>query len=62
MESRRSLLKMLAVLVAGAPLAPRIAAAAPAPTVAAAGRSGFFIVNGWVLTRADLEALKLDAL
>jgi hypothetical protein len=62
MKSRRTLLKMLMALVAGAPLAPRIAAAATAPAAAAAGRNGFFIVNGWVLTRADLEALNIDAL
>ena len=53
---------MLMVLIVGAPLAPRIAAAATAPAAAAAGRNGFFIVNGWVLTRADLDALKIDAL
>ena len=56
---------MVMALVAGAPLAPRIAAAATAPAAAAAGRNGFFngffIVNGWVLTRADLDALNIDA-
>ena len=53
---------MVMTLVVGAPLAPRIAAAATAPAAAAAGRNGFFIVNGWVLTRADLDALNIDAL
>lgn len=54
---------MLAALIVGVPLAPRIAAAVAAPAATAAiGRNGFFIVNGWVLTRADLDALKIDAL
>lgn len=53
---------MLTALVVGAPLAPRIAAAVAGPAAAATGRNGFVIVNGWVLTRADLDALKIDAL
>ena len=53
------------VLGAGGPVVNGAAAAAaplaagPAATVIAAGR--VFLVNGWVLTAADLEALGLHA-
>jgi len=58
MPDRRSFLTFLA----GWAALPLAAAAASAPAVAAAplaaGVAGeFFIVDGWVLTRADLESL-----
>ena len=70
MEDRRSILKILASWALALPLAPSIASGlAPAAALAAtpvartaAGVDGFFIVNGWVLTRADLDALQIDAL
>jgi hypothetical protein len=55
MQNRRSFMKFLTALLSLAlPMAPR-AVAAP---VAAA--DDFFIVNGWVLTRADLVAMRID--
>ena len=63
MPSRRSLLAAMASLLA-LPLVPRPAAALvapllPAPEIRRFGRH--FIVNGWVLTRQDLERLGLHA-
>ena len=65
MKDRRDALKMLTAWALALPLAARFAPAAAAPlpgAVAGAGTEGFFIVNGWVLTRADLAALQIDAL
>ena len=65
MEDRRSTLKMLAAWALALPFAARpasAAAVAPAAPPVSAGAEGFFIVNGWVLTRADLGALQIDAL
>ena len=58
MEARRLFLKSMGA-VALAPLAGWAAPLAAGPAVIAAG--GVFLVNGWVLTRADLVALGLDA-
>jgi hypothetical protein len=60
MPSRRAVLALMASL-AGLPLAGPAAAfvAAPGPEVRRYGR--FFLVNGWVLTAADLERLGLHA-
>lgn len=66
MPDRRSVLALMASLgllpLAGSPaaaLAPVPAAAGPRPEVRRYGRH--FIVNGWVLTAADLELLGLHA-
>ena len=56
MQDRRTFLGLLSALAAAFPFAPRSIAAAPA-----AGQD-FVLVNGWVLTRADLNALNIDAL
>ena len=68
MKDRRSVLRFLASSALALPLVPGLgpravpAAAAAAPVLARpAGAEGFFIVNGWVLTRADLDALRIDA-
>ena len=45
--------------VAPLPVAAGPIAAGPMPKVVAAG--GVFLVNGWVLTKADLAALGLHA-
>jgi hypothetical protein len=61
MPSRRAVLALMAALT-GLPLAgPAAAVVAPdsGPPVRRYGR--FFIVNGWVLTAADLERLGLHA-
>jgi hypothetical protein len=61
MPSRRAVLATLAALT-GLPLAGRAAAFVaplPGPEVRRYGR--FFLVNGWVLTAADLERLGLHA-
>jgi hypothetical protein len=67
MPSRRSVLALMASL-AGLPLAgPAAALVAPGPGIHPGihpeirryGRH--YIVNGWVLTAGDLEALGLDA-
>jgi hypothetical protein len=61
MPDRRAVLKLAAGAAALA--APLAAAAAPTPAApaavppAAARTAAFYLVNGWVLTRADLEAL-----
>ena len=57
-EDRRRLLKSIGMLA----LVPLLGSAVPAaaePRVVAMG--GVFLVNGWVLTRADLTALGLRA-
>jgi hypothetical protein len=63
MPHRRSVLTLIASLAgqprAAGPAAARVAAP-PMPAVRRYGRH--VIVNGWVLTRADLAALKLDDL
>ena len=76
MKARRRFLKTMGAValapLVGAGLAEPLAAAAPAaegptaagslaagPAVIAAGR--VFLVNGWVLTRADLDVLGLHA-
>lgn len=56
-QNRRGFLRLLSALAAALPFAPRVAVAAAAPTQP----REFFIVNGWVLTRADLIALNIDA-
>ena len=64
MKDRRDALKMLTAWALALPLAARFAPAAAAPLPGRSpgpGRRGF-IVNGWVLTRADLAALQIDAL
>ena len=55
MQDRRTFLRLLSASAATLPVAPRAIAAAPS------ARREFFIVNGWVLTHADLIALDLDA-
>jgi hypothetical protein len=62
MENRRNTLKMLTAWALALPLAARLAPAAAAATPAGAGAEGFVLVNGWELTRADLDALRIDAL
>ncbi len=67
-EARRLFLKSLGMAalapllgarpVAAAPL-PGAAVAGPGPAVTAVG--GFHLVNGWVLSKADLTALGLHA-
>ncbi len=60
MPSRRSVLATLLASTLGLPLAgPAAALVAGGPEVRRYGR--FFIVNGWVLTAADLELLGLHA-
>jgi hypothetical protein len=61
MPSRRAVLAMMTSL-AGLPLAgPAAALVAPAPGPEIRRYGRFFIVNGWVLTAADLERLDLHA-
>ena len=63
MPSRRSVLALTASLL-GLPLAagPAAALATLDPTRPEVRRYGrHFLVNGWVLTAADLERLGLDA-
>ena len=66
MEARRLFLKSMGAVALAGWAAPLAAAAGPAsaepaagPAVVAAG--GVFLVNGWVLTGADLIALGLHA-
>lgn len=56
MQNRRECIGFLASLA----LTPTLSFMPVFP--AAAGSRDFFIVNGWVLTRADLFALGIDAL
>lgn len=60
MQNRRSFLQALTSLVLALPFAPGGAARAAAPPAGEVLSGEFVIVNGWVLTRADLAALKLD--
>lgn len=62
MPSRRAVLALMASF-SSLPLAgPAAAFMAPAPAGPEIRRYGrFFIVNGWVLTEADLERLDLHA-
>ena len=57
-EDRRRLLKSIGMM-ALAPLFGSAVATAAEPRVVAVG--GVFLVNGWVLTQADLAALGLRA-
>jgi predicted cobalt transporter CbtA len=70
MQERRDFIKTLASALV-LPLTPATGFAAELPATPAATPAaragdfvagGFFIVNGWVLTRADLAALNLDDL
>ena len=58
---RRFLKAMGAVALAPVLGAGGLAAAAAAPLATAIAAGGVFLVNGWVLTAADLDALGLDA-
>lgn len=61
MPSRRAVLGLIAA-VTGLPLAgPAAALVAPPPGPEVRRYGRFFIVNGWVLTAADLERLGLHA-
>ena len=63
-ERRRFLKALGAAAVApllGASAAPAALPAALAAPTAVAGPGGVFLVNGWVLTRADLDVLGLRA-
>jgi hypothetical protein len=65
LPGRRRFLKALGLALL-APLAGGLAGGARAAPAAAGIRatalpSGMFLVNGWILTAADLEALGIDA-
>ena len=59
MPSRRAVLALMASLTSLPFAGPAAALVAPPPEVRRYGR--FFLVNGWVLTAADLERLGLHA-
>ncbi len=56
MQNRRSFFKTLTSFALALPFATGFAA-----RTVAAPQQEFFIVNGWVLTRSDLAALRLGA-
>lgn len=65
-EARRQFLKALgaaalAPVIGGVPAAAAIAGAGLGAPAAVPGPGGVFLVNGWVLTRADLDLLGLRA-
>ena len=63
MQNRRSFFKALTSFALALPFATGPAArAAAAPAAAVSVAQDFTIVNGWVLTRADLAALGRDDL
>ena len=66
LRRRRFLASLLAAaavlpLAQALPLPARVATRAAARAATVAGpREGFFLVNGWILTAADVRALKLQ--
>ncbi len=59
MPNRRAVLTALAASAVSLPLAARAAPVAASATVSRFGE--LYMLDGWVLTRSDLEALRLDA-
>ena len=60
MQNRRSFLTSVAIITAGLPLAGWARPMAEPLSVRRFGE--FFLVNGWVLTAADVAALETHAL
>ena len=61
LAERRRFLKALGAAAVAPLLGASAAPAALAAPTAVAGPGGVFLVNGWVLTRADLDVLGLRA-